>query len=485
MRTVAKAVLRRSGLVMVCVLSVALGFLIAVNFYNHLAGPAVAAPANADATKDWRSGFADIAEKVAPCVVHITSEKTVERRDIFPGFEDFFDFGPFGGPRTTPRKQSQLTRASGSGVIVRSDGYILTNNHVVAGADRVEVKLPDGRTFKGEALTDIRTDLALVKIDATGLPAAEFADSNKVKVGQWAIAIGSPFELRNTLTAGVVSAVRTEGDPKSPIPYPETIQTDASINPGNSGGPLVDVDGRVIGINFLIYSRSGGNVGIGFAIPSNVAKFVMTQLIEKGKVVRGYLGVMPRDLTPVLADKLGVREGALIDDVTKGSAAADAGIEVKDVIVEVDGKAIRNALDLRNAVQAIAPGKQVKVVVVRDKKQKTLTVKLDEAPSDSGAPGMADGDKIGLSVQPLTDDLAKQIGVDPAIEGVVVRKVEPGSAADRAGIRSKDVIMEIDDTAIISVASFTKAVKQLKSGDTAIVVVQRGDRSVILEMALD
>lgn len=487
MRMISKAAFRRSRILLVCVLSVALGFALAASSQVYLAGSAIAAPGSAVATEGWRSGFVDIAEKVAPSVVHITSAKMVERRDTFPGFEDFFDFGPFGGPPTTPKKEPRLTKASGSGVVVRSNGYILTNNHVVAGADRVDVKLRDGREFKGEVLTDPRTDLALVKIDATGLPIVEFADSDEVKVGQWAIAMGSPFGFRNTLTVGVVSAVRSEATPDNPIwqGYPETIQTDASINPGNSGGPLLDIDGRMIGVNFLIYSRSGGNTGVGFAIPSNKAKFVVGQLIEKGKVVRGYLGVMPRDLTPVLADKLGASEGALIDNVTKDSAADNGGLEVKDVVVEIDGKAIGNALDLRHVVESIAPGTQIKVVVVRDKTRKTLTVTLDEAPNGEAESEMADGDKIGLSVQPLTEDIAKQIGVDPGIEGVVVRKVAPGSAADRAGIRSRDVIMEIDDTPVTSVATFTKAVKQLASGDTSIVVVQRGDRSIILEMALD
>ncbi|OFX17761.1 MAG: hypothetical protein A2Z18_01865 [Armatimonadetes bacterium RBG_16_58_9] len=481
-----KAARGQYGLIALILLSVALGFSLALNFTGHRSGDAIAGPADLALMRDWQNGFVGIAEKLGPSVVQIISEKTVEARPMMPGFEDFFDFGPFNMPRM-PRQQpeKQTQRASGSGVIVRSDGYILTNNHVVAGADRVDVKLIDGREFKGNVLLDPVTDLALVKIDASNLPAAQLADSDKVKVGQWAVAVGNPFGLRNTVTVGVVSAVRKEVDPEDPLPYAEVIQTDASINFGNSGGPLVDIEGRVIGINGAIYSSSGGNVGIGFAIPSNTAKYVMDQLIEKGKVIRGYLGVEMRDLTPTMAKKLGVTEGALVTNVSEGSAAEKGGIQVKDVVIRVSGKPVANGAQLRRAVESIAPGKSVEVVVVRDKKEKSLTLTLDERPTDLQAAAQGDGSKLGLSVKPLTEELARQIGVDPGTEGVVVYKVEPGSAANRANIQVNDVIMEIDDAPVTSVASFTKAVKDLKSGDTAIVVVQRKNRSVILELTLD
>lgn len=485
MRTALKTALRRPSLILVCILSVALGFSLAVNMRQAPVTPAIAAAVSPDAMKDWRSGFVDIAEMIGPSVVYITSEKTVERSFSMPNMDDFFNFGPFAPPKMEPRTQKETQKASGSGFIIRSDGYILTNNHVVAGADRVDVRLPDGRELKGKVLSDPRTDLALVKIDATGLPAIEFGDSDKVKVGQWAIAMGNPFGFRNTMTVGVVSAVRKEVEPDSPVQYPETIQTDASINFGNSGGPLVDINGRVIGINFMIYSRTGGSVGIGFAIPSNVAKFVVNQLIEKGKVVRGYLGLEPRDLTPDLAKILGVTKGALVSDVTKGSAAEKGGIKVKDVIVKLNSKPVENALDLRHVVQSIAPNTTVKIVVVRDKKQVTLDVKLAEVPASEETAEKSADEELGLSVQPLTADIAKQIGVDPDIKGVVVRKVEAGSAGERAGIEPKDVIMEINNTPIESVAEFAQAVKNLKPGDSAIVVVERGDRSVILEMKIE
>ncbi|MHB9038516.1 MAG: Do family serine endopeptidase [Armatimonadota bacterium] len=481
------ALLKQPSLVVVCLLSIALGFSLAANYYHHAPVTAIAAQAKSAELSDWRTAFEDIAEKLGPSVVYITSEKTVEvNAGPFGGMEDFFNFGPFNGPRRAPETQKRTQTASGSGFIVRSDGYILTNNHVVAGADRVNVKLLDGREFKGKVLLDPRTDLALVKIDAKDLPTAQFADSDKVKVGQWSVAMGAPFGLRNTVTVGVVSAVRKEVDPNDPLPYAEVIQTDASINPGNSGGPLVDLDGRVMGINGAIYSTSGGNVGIGFAIPANTAKFVMDQLIEKGKVVRGYLGVEMRDLTPTFSEKLGAKEGALVTSIQSGAAADKGGIKTKDVIVKVDGKPIRSGAELRHTVESIAPGTEIKVVVVRDKSQKTLTIKVGEAPAGTEESATEEGtDKTGLTVQPLTPELAKEIGVDKDIQGVVVRKVEEGSAGDRAGLRPKDVITEIDNSPITSVATFSKAVSKLQSGDTAIIVAQRGERSVIIEMPID
>lgn len=490
MRTALSKALKQPNIVVVCLLSIALGFSLAANYYHHSSAPAIAATKDA-AMLDWRTAFEDVADKVGPSVVYITREQTVEVTDPFSGFDNFFNPFGFNIPKQQTQKQTQT--ASGSGIIVRSDGYILTNSHVVADADRVTVKLLDGREFKGKVFLDPRTDLALVKIDAKNLPAAQFADSDKVKVGQWAVAMGAPFRLRNTMTVGVVSAIRKQVDGSNEkinqddLPYPEVIQTDASINPGNSGGPLVDLDGKVMGINGAIYSTSGGNVGIGFAIPANTAKYVMAQLIEKGKVVRGYLGVSMKDLTPTLSEKLGVKDGVLVEDVQSDSPAAKGGIKVKDVIISVDSKQTRNAAELRHTVETISPNTTVKVAVVREKAEKTLTVKVGEIPDKLNGTSTSDEDsvKTGLTVQPLTPDVAASIGIDKDIKGVVVRKVEPGTPAERAGFAVKDVITEIDDTPITSVASFAKAVSNLKSGDTSIVVVQRGDRSVIIEMTLD
>jgi serine protease Do len=489
MRRASTAMRRDLGLVVIVLLSIALGFSLAINLSRHTSASAIAAAPKA-ASESWQDAFVIVAENLRPSVVNITSEKTVEvTTPSFPDFGDFFNW-PFGGPQRkspqAPQPEKRSETVGGSGVIVRSDGYILTNNHVIAGADHVTIKLSDGRKFTGKVVgSDEYSDIALVKIDAKDLPAAQFADSDKVKVGQWVAAIGNPFGLENTVTAGVVSGVRHVTGREDRLPYAEVIQTDASINPGNSGGPLVDLDGRIVGINAAIYTPSGGNVGVGFAIPSSTAKYVMTQLIEKGKVVRGYLGVEPIDLTPVLQDKLGVKEGAVVQSVEKDEPAGKAGIKVMDVITSVGGKPVTNSDDLRKIVQSLVPNTEVKIVLIRDKKEKTITVKLGERKAEEAAAGGETGGKVGLSVQPLTSDLAKQLNIDPSIKGVVVRKVDAGSAADRAGIEKGDVITEIDGEAITSVASFSKAVGKLKKGETAVVVVQREERSAIIEMPID
>ena len=479
--------LKNPSLVVVCILSVALGFSLAANYYHHsVSAAAIAASPQGLGGSDWRTAFEDISEKLAPSVVYIVSEKdvTYQTVDPFGGMNDFFGWPFGGGQKQAPQTKKETQKASGTGFIVRSDGYILTNNHVVAGADRVTVKLADGREFKGKVLLDPRTDLAVIKIDANNLPAVSFADSDKVKVGQWAVAIGNPFGLRNTVTIGVVSALRRDADADSTIDYPEAIQTDAAINPGNSGGPLVDLDGKVIGVNFMIVSNSRQSAGIGFAIPSNSVRFVMDQLISKGKVVRGYLGLGPTDLSPAKAQVYGVKKGALVESIEAGSPADKAGLKVSDVITKVNGKVVESALALRHAVQAIAPGTTVKLTIMRDKTEKVLLAKLGDAPSGAEEAQDQSASKLGLAVEALTPNMAKSLGV-PAGSGVVVKSVESGGAADRAGIQEQDVIMKINNTPVTSVATFNAATKTLKSGDTAVIVIRRGGDSAILEVPLD
>lgn len=489
MRSAWKAATEHPGtlLVTVCVLCVALGFSLAANLYNHHSTSAVIAAAPSPSMPlDWRNAFEETAKRLEPSVVFITSEKTEEVNTGMSGMDDFFNLGPFGGPfgnmRPAPEVEKQTRTASGSGVIVRSDGYILTNNHVVADADRVTVKLTDGREFKGKVLLDKSTDLALVKIDAKDLPAAQFADSDKVRVGEWSMAIGNPFGLQNTVTVGVVSALRKD---LNQGPYREVIQTDASINPGNSGGPLVDLEGKVIGINGMIYSTSGGNVGIGFAIPSNVAKFVMSQLIDKGKVVRGFLGVGLQDLTPVIAQNYGVKQGALVTSVSPDSPAKKAGVEFKDIITKVNGKEVNNSVELRHAIEMLTPGTEVKLSLMRDKKEKTVSVKLTER-TDSAVASTGDVDtaKTGITVQTLTSDIAQQLGMDADTKGVVVSKVEPGTPGARAGLQKGDVILELDNKPVTSLATFNKAVNGIKDS-TVIVVIQRGDSRMFVEMPME
>lgn len=485
MHSLWKTTVKNPSLLVVCALSIALGFSLAANFYSHSNNVAIAAAPKDLNQSNWRTAFEDVSEKLAPSVVYITSEKdvTYQSYNPFGGMDDFFNW-PFGGQnKRAPETKKQTQKATGTGFIVRSDGYILTNNHVVADADRVTVKLADGREFKGKVFLDPNTDLAVVKIDATALPAVSFADSDDVKIGQWTVAIGNPFGLRNTVTVGVVSGLRRETD-SGFDGYPEAIQTDAPINPGNSGGPLVDLDGKVIGVNFMIYSTTRQSAGIGFAIPSNTAKSVMSQLIDKGKVVRGYLGIQLADLTPAKTQVYGVKKGALVTSVESDSPADKAGLKESDIITKVDGKDTASALELRKAVQAIVPGTTVKLTVMRDKNEKTISVKLAEAPTDSKDAQASAADKLGVTVKALTADAAKQLGVRRTA-GVVVESVEQGSVADRSGIQEKDVITKVNTTQVASVATFNEAVKKLKSGDTAILVIQRGPNSAILELTLD
>ncbi len=491
MRSTWKLALRERHLLLICLLSVALGFSIAANFYNHPTTPAIAASSKTEAMADWRSGFIQVADKLQPCVVNITCTVPSKAGVSMPNFDDFFGFPFFGGPRGRAPKPEDQT-VGGSGVIVRSDGYILTNNHVVEGANKVKVKLPDGAEYTAtKVLTDPYSDLAVVKIDANNLPAASFADSDKAKVGEWVIAIGNPFGMENTLTVGVVSGLLRDvhvPNPENPhggTYYPDAIQTDASINPGNSGGPLVDIDGSIIGINSAIYSQSGGNMGIGFAIPSSTAKFVMEQLIEHGKVTRGYLGLAPENVTPKLSGKLGTKQGALVEQVDEGSPAEKGGIEPKDVIVKINDKDIKSAIDLRRTVQRLAPGTTATVELMRDGKPKTVEVKIGTPPSEGEADSNETSDKIGLQVQSLTPDLADKLGVSPKAKGVVVKSVEPNSAAARVGMQPGDLITEIDNTPITSVSAFSKAVKSMQSGDTVMIVIQREGRSFFVQMPVD
>ena len=347
----------RSTIVLVCLFSLLFGSMMAIGWHAiqpvNAADNATTAKADRGALLSIQNAFTSIASDLKPAVVFITSEKTVTVPEM-PDIEEFFNGFPFGRNIPIPRgSQKQSQTSSGSGVIVRNDGYIITNDHVVAGAERVTVRLDDGREFVGKVMRDPRNDLALVKIEATGLPTAKLGDSDNVKVGQWAIAIGSPFGLTNTLTVGVVSAVsRGARVPDRDMPggtrnYAELIQTDASINPGNSGGPLVDIDGSVIGINSMIESPTGTNAGIGFAVPSNTVKYVMEQLISNGQVTWGRIGCEIRDVSPAASKTLGTTKGALVNSVEEDSPAEKAGIKPMDVILQVNNKNTDDSLNLR------------------------------------------------------------------------------------------------------------------------------------------
>ncbi len=484
---------RRIELVVVAVLCLALGASLAVN----IAGSAVHAADKAATTQEQRAAlrnledaFSSIAEEVLPSVVQINSERTVTAGADAPFDEEFFRNFPFNIPAPEGRQSGkQVIPSSGSGVIVRADGYILTNDHVVEGADNVTVTLQDGREFKGKVSRDPRGDLAIIKIEATGLPAARLGDSDRVKVGSWAIAMGSPFGYDQSVTVGVVSAKGRHAqvaDGTEARAYSNLIQTDASINPGNSGGPLINIDGEVIGINTLIRSTAGGNIGLGFAIPANTAKFAMEQLISTGKVSRGYLGVLPADLTPKTSERYGVKKGVLVLTVDVGTPADKAGVQVEDVIVEFDGKPVDGENQFRDLVAATAPNKAVDVVVVRDKQRKTLKVTLDEAPTATAeAPAEEVTGKIGFNVAALTPALVTEYDLEKGTKGVVITKVAAGSRAARAGLRPGLVIRTANGAAVNTVAQFNAAVKDLKPGDTLLLRVQTKERAMLVEVPVE
>ncbi len=461
--------------------------------YAVEAGKSQAAQEKLASAEDLSAAFKYVAQSLRPSVVSISSVKRIKpvaRNDRgrstpfgqgsplgsdmpeeFRRFfgDDFFDRFEFDLPQP-PKGYEQ--HGTGSGFIVSEDGYILTANHVVDGADEVTVRLSDNRELAANIVgTDRHTDLAVLKVDAKGLVPAQLGDSSKMEVGDWVVAVGSPFGLDQTVTAGIVSA---KGRANVGInDYEDFLQTDAAINPGNSGGPLVNLHGEVIGVNTAIASRNGGNMGVGFAIPSNMAKSVMESLIAHGQVERGWLGAAIQDLSPELAASFGYEgtEGVLIGDVVANGPAAKAGLKSGDIVAQFDGKAVKDANELRNAVAATASNTNVPVEVFRDGKRQVLTVhigNLDEdslaaAGSESGSRGGDRGNvqsnDLGITVQTLTADLARQLGYDESAQGAVVTNVESGSAAASLGIQPGDVIVAVGHTTIDSAAAFSRAME--------------------------
>ncbi|MHB1460295.1 MAG: trypsin-like peptidase domain-containing protein [Armatimonadota bacterium] len=426
-----------------------------------------------------QSAFTNIADQVSPAVVTIYSEKTTPAQPQlqFPG-GDAFPF-PFGGDGTAPGGKS---KGIGSGFIVRNDGYILTNDHVVSGADKVEVLLNDGRRFPGVVKRDFRSDIALIKINATNLPTAKLGASNSVKPGQWAIAIGSPFGKRNTITVGVVSAIGRQeeiGGGNDERFYTNLIQTDATINPGNSGGPLLNIRGEVIGVNTAIESPTGSFAGIGFAVPVDTAHFVMEQLMGSGKVVRGFLGIVPEAVTAEDEKRLGTKQGALVASINDGTPAAEAGIRVEDVIVKIGDQEVRNDLDLRDIISRTKPNTTVTMNILRQSKPMTVKVKIGEAPSVPGEGNVGDqtntesAQKLGISVENITPKALNELGLPRDTKGVIVNGIAPGSPAQEVGIVPGDVVQVIDGDAISSVNEFKAKLNTYKSGDRPVFILRR------------
>jgi serine protease Do len=437
--------------------------------------------------------FSNVAKTIGPAVVHLN---VVEKAQAQSGRTLDLGFGfqlpdPNGG-QAVPQRQS------GSGVIVNPNGYIVTNNHVVGNATKIEVKLSDGRTRPGKVIgTDPSTDLAVIKIEESGLPSASLGDSEALEQGDWVVAVGSPFGLEQTITAGIVSA--TGRRLSSASPYDAFIQTDASINPGNSGGPLVNLSGQVVGINTLIFTRSGGSQGIGFSIPSSMVKKVYEQLVAKGKVTRGYLGVNIRDVDPAIADSLGLpgeTKGAVISDVAgESSPAAKAGLKSGDVIVAVNGMPIASAQELTSAVADLAPNAPVQVKYFRDGAEKTTTVTLGERPANAGLSdeegeddsegGAAEkSDKLGAAFETVTPDVAQQLRLKVA-SGAVVTAVDPGGAAASAGINRGDVIHRVGRTPITSRQDLVRALEGVQSGSQVAIQLERRGQLFIISLPID
>jgi serine protease Do len=443
---------------------------------------ATAAPAPTVQAPDW----VKIGRELKPAVVNVSAKRAegaVSEMQGPSGEETPFDryFKDYFGSR--PRRHA---RSMGSGFIINPNGYIVTNNHVVEGATQVQVKLSDGRELPAKVVgRDSKTDIALLKIEASGLAVIPLGDSFASQVGEPVMAIGNPFGLEQTVTTGIVSAT---GRAIGAGPYDDFIQTDASINPGNSGGPLINARGQAIGINTAIFSQSGGSVGIGFAIPMSLAKSVVTQLADSGKVTRGWLGVGIQPVTPDIAKSLDRAEttGVLVSSVTEGSPAERAGLKSGDIITEYDGRKVERVGDLPRAVAGTPVGRTVPLSVVRDGKTLALTARIEAL--DAKEPSQAAGSErtrptLGLAVQPLTPALAEQLGVK-ATQGLVVQRVEDGSPAADAGFERGDVIVEVDKKPVRSVAELRETVDHHGKGKPMLFRVHRQDSSIFLTVTV-
>ncbi len=446
--------------------------------------------------------FTEIAKAVTPAVVNITATASSPVSESMPRefrdrFKDFFGspWGPFGGPEGEfprgPRgphdPREPQGQGMGSGVIVSPDGYIVTNNHVVDGAREITVTLPNKREFAARLIgTDPKTDVAVLKIEGKDLPYVPWGDSTTLQVGEPVLAIGNPFGLNSTVTSGIVSAL---GRGRMGITqYEDFIQTDAAINPGNSGGALVNTKGELIGINTAIFSRTGGYQGVGFAIPTKMAKPVFESLVKTGKVVRGYLGIGIQDLTQDLAKTFGLKQtqGALVSDVKEGTPADRGGLTQGDVSIRYQGAPVEDPVALQRMVTATTVGTKATVTVMRDGRETNLTITIGEQPDSTrvARAGEERGDSAlaGLAVQELDQKTARELGLSPKTHGVVVVNVEPGSQADRAGVARGDVIREINRKPITSVKDFEQVSGELSKDQTVLLLVNRRGSSLFLTM---
>ena len=431
--------------------------------------------------------MAEVAEAVKPAIVNISTVRTekITGSPFSPFYDDPFFRKFFGDQFRQQGKPRERKSASlGSGVIVSPDGYILTSNHVVKNADKIKVLLPDKREFVGRIIgSDPKTDLSVIKIDADNLSTLSFGNSDALRVGELVLAIGSPYGLNQTVTMGIVSAVGRAN--VGIAEYEDFIQTDAAINPGNSGGALVNVKGELVGINTAIFSTSGGYQGIGFAIPSNMAKTVMESLIEKGKVIRGWLGVSIQAITPELARQFRLEKdyGTLVADVVEGSPAEKAGLMRGDVIIEFNGKKVDEPYILRNIVADTPPGTEAEMKVIRDGKVESLTVTITEIPAKAEkTPTVFRNALKGVSVQDLTPDIYRQLNLPEKIRGVVITDVESESPAETR-LMPGDVILEINRRAISNIEDYEAIASKIKPDVEVLLLVFRRGSTIFVTIS--
>jgi serine protease Do len=441
------------------------------------------APAAPPVSTTPAPAWVEIARAVKPAVVNVSTRAQRESREGMGADDPLREFPGRQLPgRPAPRRS---VRGLGSGFVINADGYLLTNNHVVDGATDIRVKLADGRELPAKVVGgDAKTDLALLKVEAKGLPVVPLGDSAKLEVGEPVMAVGNPFGLDQTVTTGIVSGT---GRAIGAGPYDDFIQTDASINPGNSGGPLVNTRGEVVGVNTAIASGSGGSVGIGFAIPTNLVKPIVTQLAATGRVVRGWLGVAIQPLTPELAASFGLpdTQGALVSNVTDGSPAARAGLRRGDVITRYDGRPVGRWSDLPRAVAETPIGRQLSLEVLRDGKRLTLSVTVARLEEDDRQASAAEprASKLGIAGRSLTPELARSLKV-PAAGGVLVERVEDGSRADTAGLAVGDVIVEVDQAPVTSVEALRAALDKHPAGKPLLMLVHREGQALYLTVTV-
>ncbi|MBI4710808.1 MAG: DegQ family serine endoprotease [Nitrospirae bacterium] len=487
--------MQKKTIILFVAIAIVLGIVIGTNLGRFLPKkmtyPGVYAPRVPGDLARESAAFSDIVKSLGPAVVNISSTKTIRRNVPLPRMFDFDSpFNDFFEPFRVPKKWKE--QSLGSGVIVSSDGYIITNYHVIEKADEIKVTLFDKKDYTGKVIgSDPKSDIAVLSISAKDLPAIKWGDSEKISVGEFVLAFGNPFSLSNTVTMGIVSAVGRAN--VGIADYENFIQTDAAINPGNSGGPLVNIKGEMIGVNTAIFSRTGGYQGIGFAVPSNMAKSVMTQLIREGKVTRGWLGITIQNFTPELAREFGLGKaaGALVTDIMKGSPAEKAGLRRGDIILELNDREIKNVETLRNTIAQSSVGSRIKLTVMRDGKELTFNATITEFPQDLAQVVPKESEEkysyqenavAGFSVVNLTPEIAKQLGLSKDDKGVVIIKVEPYTAAEDAGLRKGDIIQEINKKGIRNIYDFNDVVGKVKKGDTLLLYINRSGNKLYITL---